>query len=220
MTGPHERDGRFYGNNQDPYTRDPYRDPYTGDPYTGDSRRDREEYAGTRPGEVTPISRAEPFLNESRSLRENGRRWAGSAAVPPGRYLGGIVAVAVTVGLLAWLLFGLIIPAVYGRVSASTWTAHGVSPAPVAPDAAAAIGLAVCASLLAGALMWVMAKTLPQPVMFFRVLGSLVAMAIAVSALLGGTAIVALMPHLAAVLVAAAITFGVGVCGDAVRWLT
>ena len=30
MSSPHERDDRFYGYNQDPYTRNPHLDPYTG----------------------------------------------------------------------------------------------------------------------------------------------------------------------------------------------
>ena len=42
MTSPHERDGKFYGPNADPYTRDPYRDPYSGDPIN-----DRRESAST-----------------------------------------------------------------------------------------------------------------------------------------------------------------------------
>ena len=55
MTSPHERDGKFYGPNADPYTRDPYRDPYSGDPIN-----DRRESASTPPEPTRAWSQTAP----------------------------------------------------------------------------------------------------------------------------------------------------------------
>lgn len=162
MTSPHDRDGRFYGYNQDPYNRDPHRDPYTGE--QSDPTRPLGGDDTTRAHEPTPIARAQPFLDDRRSIRTPRSRGAAATVY---RYIGGVAVSAVIAGLGAWLVTTVAVWLV-GAVG-DFYVRDPGAPTADTVDVGAAVWLAVTATLVAGALAWVMTLVLPMPMVFFRI---------------------------------------------------
>ncbi len=171
MSSPHERDGKTYGFNQDPYTRDPYRDPYTG--YQTDNR------SASTAAEPVPVHTAKPFLDNPKD-----RRSAIDPGVTVGKFVGGVLASAVLVALTAWLLCGVILAAIYRAVPATYWPAHNL----VAPSAGtgATVTLSIVAVLCAALVLWGLIALVPAPALFFTALGLLATAAVTLLTALGG----------------------------------
>lgn len=208
MTSPHERDDRFYGYNQDPYSRDPYRDPYTG------YDRGAEYSSGSEMAEPTPIARAEPFLSGRPGGSSTGWKDSGGAAlVPPGKFIGGVVMTAAAGCILAWLLAGFVVPGVYSMLDRAGYWSRAAMAAPVSPEVPVWVMLTGSAAIVAGAGMWLLVKVAPAPVMFFRIIGALLSVAVFAATWSSGPTAVTLAPAIAAGAVGAGITLGVGWCG-------
>ncbi|WP_020171074.1 hypothetical protein [Gordonia polyisoprenivorans] len=166
MTSPHERDGRCYGYNQDPYTRDPYRDPYTGDDSTL-----------SRPADEADIAKASPpptqaFVYDANHSRRHRERSA--SVLPPLVYLGGMLAAAAVAGLGAWVTVTLGVVVVDGvhdsvieRMRSESISTHSAADS---VNAVAAMWIAVVLALVGGVVAWGMRLFLPMPMTFFRLL--------------------------------------------------
>ncbi|WP_288336658.1 hypothetical protein [uncultured Gordonia sp.] len=213
MSSPHDRDGRFYGYNEDPYTRDPYRDAYTGYPGGGSDGSSGEYSTGSAAAEPTPIARAKPFLDSEPTDRRRGGQ-----LVPPGKFIGGVVVSGSAACILAWLLAGFVVPGVYSVLErAGQWThTLGIdtpSGAPADPATGVWVMLTAAAAIIAGAGLWLLVQIAPAPVMFFRVLAALLSVAALVVTWSSGPTAVTLAPAIAAGVIGLAITLGVGWCG-------
>lgn len=174
MTSPHESDGRFYGYNQDPYTRDPYRDPYTGDDPALARPVDERDLSTTS---AASTSSTQAFLHDANHSRR-ARRERATSALPPLVYLGGVLATATIAGLGAWLAvtLGVIVADNLNESVVTRLDPAGAALRPSAADsvnAVAALWMAVVATAGGGVLAWVMRLLLPMAMMFFRVLGFL-----------------------------------------------
>lgn len=206
MSSPHERDGRFYGRNEDPYTRDPYRDPYTGDrtsPY--DDTPSAEVGSSTRAWseapehEARPVVRPKPFLDDDRPSR--GVHLPANIGLDAPKFIGGVVAVAVIVALTTWLAVGVVLRWIYTDPATATVWARLGEPAPQV-HSGAAIALAVLATVLAAIALVGFVILTPAPRTLFVITG-LIVTAIAVAVPLGGPWQLSLGPAL--------IRLGVGV---------
>ncbi|WP_150116663.1 hypothetical protein [Williamsia herbipolensis] len=173
MTSPHERDGKFYGPNADPYTRDPYRDPYSGDPV--DNRRDATSsgpestraWSQTSP-QATPIRDYKPFLDSPADRAREARSHI-NPGIEVGKFVGGTVAIAVIVALATWLIHGVVLARIYDAVPLSYWTTHGL--AIPSPHTGAAVALSVVATVLAALLLWAFILLTPAPRVLFTATG-------------------------------------------------
>lgn len=193
MTGPHERDGRFYGYNQDPYTRDPYRDPYTG--YEPNQAYVDDEAEDIRDRRSEPTLRSREFT-------------AGSI----GSYLGGLAATAVAAMIGSWLLLVVIVPAIDRTFGERFWADRDLE-IPARPEAGPVLLITFVIVLAAGGLMWAMVQGVPAPVTFFRVIGYLITVAAAMIWWQSGQAAETLPLAIAAVILGVGITSAVGWCG-------
>lgn len=170
MSSPHERDDRFYGYNQDPYTRNPHLDPYTG------YQRDTPDITN-RAYEIAPQS-PEP----ERSFIDAGdpkdaRRRPVDLGVHLSMFAGGVVASAAVIGLLAYLLCAVALASIYNNISPTYWAQHSIAPVPTTQTAATVAG-SVAAVLAAAVLLVVLIKTTPAPHIFFLTLGGLAVVAV------------------------------------------
>lgn len=172
MSSPHERDGRFYGFNQDPYGRDPYRDPYTG--YSAEPKAD----IPTRAYEVGPAD-LDRDPHQPDRIAVTPRRHPLDLGVNTSMFIGGVVTSAVIVALAAYLLCDVALAAIYHRISPAYWTAHAIVPAPPDPQAAPTTVVAVLAVLAAAAMFVLLLNATPAPYTFFRLLGALAVIVIA-----------------------------------------
>ncbi|OBC06976.1 MULTISPECIES: hypothetical protein [Gordonia] len=202
MTSPHERDGKFYGPNADPYTRDPYRDPYSGDPIN-----DRRESASTPPEptrawsqtapQAEPVHSYTPFLDSpSDRARHIGRDI--NPGIEVGKFAGGTVAIAVIVALATWLIHGVVLTRIYAAVPASYWgTHHLVIPS---THTGTAVALSILATVLAALLLWAFILLTPAPRVLFTATG-LILTAIITAITLSGPWQISVGPALASLVV-------------------
>lgn len=177
MTSPHERDGKFYGPNADPYTRDPYRDAYTGDPVNDrhDTAEPTRAWSQTSP-QATPIRDYKPFL-DSPSDRVRKARTDINPGIEVGKFAGGTVAIAVIVALATWLIHGVVLARIYDAVPVDYWATHRL-PIP-APHTGAAVALSVVATVLAALTLWAFILLTPAPRVLFTATGLIVTAIIA-----------------------------------------
>nr|WP_064570694.1 hypothetical protein [Gordonia sp. LAM0048] len=210
MTSPHDRDGRFYGYNQDPYNRDPHRDPYTGEQV--EPTRPLSSSDTTSPHEPTPIARAQPFLDDRSSTRTPRLREVSATMY---RYIGGVAVSAVIAGLGAWLVTTVAVWIV-GAVG-DFYVREPGAPTADTVDVGATVWLAVAATLVAGALAWVMTLVLPMPMVFFRIAAILAGLLVTARIIVSDAPAQQCIPAIAAVALVGLVVLGlVGRMGETI----
>lgn len=169
MSSPDERDGRFYGYNQDPYTRNPHVDPYT-----GYAREDRE--SATRAYEALPIETPITHSYSDLPVAKKDRSPVDIGVNLP-MFTGGVIASAVIAALAAYLLCDVVLGGIYGRISDAYWLQHSIIPAPD-PQTAATVFGTIVGVLIAAAVFVLLINTTPAPRTFFMALGVLTVLVI------------------------------------------
>lgn len=202
MTSPHERDGKFYSLNEDPYTRSPYVDPATGNPPTQHLPPQQPDY------QYSDIDRYEdprPQRQPKATPRNSNRQI--------GLFLGGLVATAVCAMIAAYIVFVVVVAAIYRQLGEhGYWADHNIV-APAGPTADVVLGLTVLAVLVAGAIMWLLTLTTPIPSTFFTILGVSLSLLAVVWLLQGADIAVSAPLAVATAIVSIGIVAGVAMCG-------